>query len=474
MSNRLTDALNSAERKWGGRLYLSESGKTETFESFAHKVRVLAAYLCGSVFSGERVAIFSPNSIAWTIIDIAVTAYVGISVGFPKDWLADELEHAVGKHGVSVIFYSETLSHIVNEVRPHFPNVRFISIENEFDGLIAAGEKMTAPIYNEKTDDEAAKIVFTSGSTAYPKAVLLSIRNIFSGAQELKKRAPLGEQDVCYLFLPLSHTYGAIYNFLYSLVFGYSVYFAESIKTMAQEMARIHPTAFSAVPIVYTRFMQAADELHIPIKMLLGGKIRYLFCGGAKLPEQLRARYASEGIELRNAYALSETASAFSIDYAGETDPDSVGTVFDNIDVKVIDPDEDGFGELVVRGENVFLGYDNDEQATKAAFTEDGYFKTGDIGAIVNGRVHLRGRRDVMLTLPNGENVSPKAVSQKIMSAFPAVRSVKVYMRDDRLLCDVYTDDPSTAPSCDDIFSVLPKYSRPSEIHFLSASLLLK
>lgn len=474
MSSRLTDVLNNAESKWGDRFYLSENGKTETFGSFAGKVRALAAYLCDNGYSGQRVAVFSPNSIAWTIIDIAVTAYVGISVGFPKDWLADEFEHAVEKHDVRCIFYSETLLHIVNEIRPHFPNVRFISIENELDSCIAAGEKITAPALNEKTDDEAAKIVFTSGSTAYPKAVLLSIKNMFSGVEEIKKRAPLNERDVCYFFLPLSHTYGAIYNFLYSLVFGYCVYFAQSIKTMAQEMAQIHPTAFSAVPIVYTRFMYAADELHIPIKMLLGGNIRYLFCGGAKLPEQLRARYAAEGIELRNAYALSETASAFSIDYPGETDVDSVGTVFDNIDVRVLDPDDDGFGELIVKGENVFLGYDNDEQVTKAAFTDDGYFKTGDIGAIVNGRVHLRGRKDIMLTLPNGENVSPKAVSQKLITFYPNIRSVKIYMRDDRLLFDVYIDDSPIAPTSDELLNILPKSSRPSEIRFLSALLLLK
>ena len=475
--NTLDTFLKSACSQWRDNDYLHQSGRTETFGSFAEKANYFAAYLREKGFAGKNIGIFSPNSIEWMIADIAIMNYVGVSVGLSKDWKYDDLVYALKKCDISCLLYSEINSEMIASAKDVFPDVTFICIEKEFDRCVAEGKPLVKELFSlpTKTDDEAAKIVMTSGSTSFPKAVLLSIKNIFSGWKALERRIHVTQDDICYLFLPLSHTYGSIYNFIYSLVFGFRIYLAESIKTMAQEMGAIRPTLFSAVPIVFIKFLEAAGQYSVPVKMLLGGRIKYLFCGGADLTLELRNRYIQEGLYLMNAYALSETASAFSLDYPDDTNLTSVGTLFEELDVKVIDPAEDGYGELAVKGDNVFIGYYNDEAATRAAFDSEGYFRTGDIGCLKDNHVYVRGRKDTMLVLPNGENVSSNALVKKLKQTDQSIRSVKLYVRDNALTADIYSSAQLDWERLIEEFNhTLPKYERIIRFNIIDPSLLLK
>ncbi|MBQ3928992.1 MAG: AMP-binding protein [Clostridia bacterium] len=487
ITNQLNDYLRKDYRQWKERPYLYETKdgteQMETFGSFIEKTVWLAHYLLEKGWGGKNIGIFSPNSIRWMIADIAVMNYVGISVGFSKEWTYDNVAYALQKCSVDCLFYSDSYGELIDRLKARFPKIVFLSMEQDFDRCIEEGKALTETLSGlpVKSNDEPAKIVFTSGSTSFPKAVVLCIRNVFSGVASLGRRVDLNENDVCYLFLPLHHTYGSIYNFIYSLVFGFTVHLAENTKEMPQEMSRIHPTVFSAVPLVYMRFAQAAQSLAVPLKMLLGGQMKYLFCGGAVLDPALKQKYRSEGMKMMNAYALSETSSAFSIDYPDDDNNDSVGTVFEDIDVKVMAPDEDGCGELAVKGDNVFLGYYHDEAATKAAFTQDGYFLTGDIGCLVDQRVYLRGRKDTMITLPNGENISPAAVAEKVRQMNDTIKAVKVYVQNDWLTCDIYIDTAQTTLTDADwdammerLNQQLPKYEQMTKYHILDVGQLLK
>lgn len=487
ITNQLNDYLRKDYRQWKERPYLYETKdgteQMETFGSFIEKTVWLAHYLLEKGWGGKNIGIFSPNSIRWMIADIAVMNYVGISVGFSKEWTYDNVAYALQKCRVDCLFYSDSYGELIDRLKVRFPQIVFLSMEQDFDRCIEEGKALTETLSGlpVKSNDEPAKIVFTSGSTSFPKAVVLCIRNVFSGVASLGRRVDLNENDVCYLFLPLHHTYGSIYNFIYSLVFGFTVHLAENTKEMPQEMSRIHPTVFSAVPLVYMRFAQAAQSLAVPLKMLLGGQMKYLFCGGAVLDPALKQKYRSEGMKMMNAYALSETSSAFSIDYPDDDNNDSVGTVFEDIDVKVMAPDEDGCGELAVKGDNVFLGYYHDEAATKAAFTQDGYFLTGDIGCLVDQRVYLRGRKDTMITLPNGENISPAAVAEKVRQMNDTIKAVKVYVQNDWLTCDIYIDTAQTTLTDADwdammerLNQQLPKYEQMTKYHILDVGQLLK
>ena len=324
--------------------------------------------------------------------------------------------------------------------------------------------------------DSVVRIVFTSGTTSFPKAVMLTLTNIFSGWKSLARRVFVGPEDVCYLFLPLNHTYGGIFNFIYSLVFGFRVYLTTAIHDMAREMMQIKPTIFCAVPIVLTRLQAGAAQAGVSVSALMGGRMRYLFCGGAPLAPELRQAYLDAGIEVLNAYALSETSSSLSIDYPGDTMDGSAGRIFEDIEVKVVNPDAnvrgrmgdsdaddygvmadsdvddcsviddsdtDVYGEIAVRGDNVFAGYYGDEAATAAVMTSDGFFLTGDIGCIRDNHVFIKGRKDSRLVFANGEKVSAAAVAKRVQGLDESIKSVKVYIRDNTLTCDIYVASES-------------------------------
>lgn len=483
--NELEKFLRADYEKWRDIDYLHEmvDGKYIgiTFGEFIEKVNYLATYLIDSGYKDKHVGIYSPNSLAWTIADVAIMNYVGLSIGLNKDWKDDNLDYAINKCEIDLMLYSKLLEDKINAVKPRHPGVEFICIEDEFERMLDCGKASCKELFALDPVDEnkPAKIVFTSGSTSFPKAVMLSIKNIYASYEALGRRIQVDENDICYLFLPLNHTYGSIFNFLYSLVFGFKIYLNGDIKNMAQEMMMVKPTIFCAVPLVCVKFVDASKAMNVPLKMILGGKIRYLFIGGSCLPYDIRQAFINQGMNPQNAYALSETSSGFSIDYPDVTDMDSAGTLLEYVDAKVIDPDEDGIGELAIKGPNVFAGYLNDPQATERAFDKDGYFLTGDLGKIVGTMVYVKGRKDTMLVLINGENVSSKRICDKVKEADPRIVSVKAYIRDEMLTCDIFVKSKADMEGdwqevIDKVNEGLSKYEKIRHFSVMDIAALLK
>ncbi|MCR5837404.1 MAG: AMP-binding protein [Lachnospiraceae bacterium] len=447
--NQLDYYLRLDYERWKDNPYLFEPGEngyhTLSFGEFIEYVDHFARFLLDKGLANKNIGIYSPNSINWMIADIAIMNYVGLSVGFYKDWTYENVAYAIRKCDIEALLYAKESKEIIDRLRDDFSNITFISLESIFEQCGPKGdyiEYKDSKLFTLTPKDEnaPAKVVFTSGTTSFPKAVMLSLKNVFSGWKSLERRAPLNEGDVCYLFLPLNHTYGSIYNFIYSLVFGFKIYLAGSISDMAKEMMAVHPTVFSGVPLVFSKFYEGSKAMGISLSTLLGGKMKYLFCGGAKLDSEIRDAYAKENLYMMNAYALSETASAFCIDYPRETDYESVGTLFEDIEAVVLNPNEEGYGELAAKGDNIFVGYYGDEESTKAAFSEDGYFLTGDIGCIKDRKVYIKGRKDKKIILPSGEGVLASALEEEILSLHDSAKSVKAYLRDGLLTCDIYVD----------------------------------
>ena len=484
MDNCLNDYLKEDYGKWGDREYLHEMKDgayvSVTFGEYIEKVCYFADYLISKGYKGKNIGIFSPNSIPWMIFDIAVMNYVGLSVGLSKEWTTDNLIYAIEKCDIVCLFYGKALEDKVTPVIGKFPGTEFVCIEDEFDNCIEEGRSVSRGLFTlePRDPDIPAKIVFTSGTTSFPKAVMLSVNNVFSGWRTLGRRVQIVPGDICYLFLPLNHTYGSIYNFIYSLVFGYEIYLACDIQKMAQEMMQIRPTVFSAVPLVYMKLYEGARAFGISLKQIMGGRMRYTFCGGARLAPEIRDRYMAEGFYLMNAYALSETSSGFSIDYPGDEILDSVGTLSEDVDACVKDPDEEGWGELAIKGDNIFKGYYKDEEATRSCFSEDGYFLTGDIGKIVNNHVYVRGRKDTRLTLINGENISSSLIAERVKSLSDSVVHVKVYIQNEYLTCDIYVDYKGSSLDWDKLITKLnetvPKYERIMRYNIKNKRELLK
>lgn len=442
--NPLDEFLKRDYAQWRDAPFLHhEAGSCVTarsFGQFIEDVNYVGQYLVDLGLKGRNVGIYSPNSIEWMTIDAAVMNYIGISAGFSKEWGEEDVKYGIAKCDIACLFYSKKLELVVDRIRADFPDVRFLCIEEAWAHIIAAGkQKLQEMFCLPSTDiDDVARIVFTSGTTSFPKAVMLTHRNIFGGWKTLTDRVQVDNSDLCYLFLPLNHTYGGIYNFIYSLVFGFQLCLAVDVHNMAEELMKVKPTIFCSVPKLCIGFLAAARARSIPLGALYGGRIRYLFCGGAMLPRDVLLAYNENGLRLLNAYALSETASSFSVDRPGDPVLDSAGTLCDGVEVTVLEPDENGVGELAIRGDVVFRGYYGDEEATRSAFNSEGFFLTGDLGYLKDKHVYITGRKDSRLTLANGENVSSRRLAERVLALDQTISGVKVYLRDGSLVGDIY------------------------------------
>lgn len=454
----LNQVLLEDYKKWHDREYIFEKKNNKfesiTFGEFVDKVTGFAKYLLSKNLKEKNIAIFSKNCIPWMIADIAIMNYVGVSVGLSKEWKFEGVKYAIEKCDIDCLIYSNDMNEIVDKIKEIFSDILYISIEDEFESCI---EESSLDLV-ARDNLVPAKIIFTSGTTSLPKAVTLSLKNIFSGFESLKRRCQFDITDVCYLFLPLSHTYGCIYNFIFSLISGYQIYLASAIMNIESELLEVNPTIFCAVPLIYSKIYMDNKE---SLKNSFGNNIKYLFSGGAKFTLEIRQAYIESGLNIMEAYALSETSSSLSIDYPNDNDGESVGTIFEDIDVKISNKNEEGIGDILVKGDNVFIGYYNDSELTEKAFTEDGYFITGDLGCIKNNKLYLKGRKDIVLVLDNGENISPKELEDNIMSLNSNISRVKVYIKNKKLSCDLYLKQIDFT-NWDEFFKVfnksIPKY----------------
>lgn len=379
-------------------------------------------------FKNKKIIIYSENSTKLMECDLAITFYVGTSIVVSKEWKYDDLYNAIKEENVKCLIYSNRYKEIVEKLKKQF-DIKYICMDDIKYNFKKEYLEMTPKPY-----EKLAKIVFSSGTTGRSKAVKLSLKNIFSGLNSLLRRCKFTESDSAYLFLPLNHTYAAVYNFLYSVIVGYKLYLATSTKNIGQELLETNPTIFCAVPLVYNNLLKAYGE---NVDKAFGKNIKYLFCGGAPLEKETRRIYKEKHLNLMQAYALSETASSFAIAYPYTDDLESVGQIFEDIDVKIVDKDKDGIGEIIVKGDNVFLGY-TDESLNKRVFDKNGYFHTGDLGYIKDKKLFLKGRKKKMLLTSNGENIEASYIENKIKSLNKNIADVKAYIRNDKIAANIY------------------------------------
>ena len=446
-------------KRWKTKEYIFEKKEgvyqAVTYGWFMESVQKFAEYLLQNGWQNKSVIIYGPNSKEWMVADLAVLAHTGISVGVSNEWKYEDVKHTIEFLKSEILVYDIEKEDVVNELKREFPELHCICMQKEMsDVTVEEAEAVCVP----QAEDTCCKIVFSSGTTADPKGVMLSLKNIFFGYASLTRRCPFNEEDVDYLFLPLSHTYGGIYNFLYSLISGYSIYLCSGMQYLSEEIREVSPTIFCGVPLVYRRFYEAAGE---NLKYCFGNRIAYLFCGGASFDKGIRKAYHEAGLNMMEAYALSETASSLAIAYPFDKDFESSGTIFEDIEVKVQEPNENGIGEILVRGDNVFLGYVNAPEETKRCFTSDGFFKTGDLGYLSENKVYITGRNKKILIGENGENVDAEELECLLLKKDNNINAAKVFLKDNMLCCSLYLKEETDTDwdaFWNDFNKELPKY----------------
>jgi long-chain acyl-CoA synthetase len=465
MHNR-PDALNY---KSGGR-WLSISSD----EILARAKDIAAGLHAIGIRHGDRVALLSDSRVEWTLTDAGCLFASAVDVPIYPTLTPSQVRYILRDSGASALFLANReklleLKEILAEC-PQVQHIVYFDAEGvtEADGLTLAQleqkgreleqrdpgliDRMAA----ETTPDDLATLIYTSGTTGEPKGVMLTHANLVSNLIDSCGHLSIGEEDTVLSVLPLSHVYErqAMYMYLHH---GMAVYFAESLQTIASNLREVRPTIVVGVPRmfekIYQRIQQRAAEAgkltagllswavavgteyarrwsnRQPIPATLrfkhwlamklvfskwhdafGGRIRLLLSGGAALSEDLACIYIGAGIPIIQGYGLTETSPVITASSFEDYRVGTVGRAIPHVEIRIAED-----GEIETRGPNVMRGYYNKPEETRAAFTDDGWFKTGDIGKInADGFLTITDRKKELFKTSGGKYIAPAPIEQAI------------------------------------------------------------
>ena len=327
--------------------------------------------------------------------------------------------------------------------------------------------------YEYKDNEEVASINYTSGTTGFSKGVMTTGRALASNAvfghtaHADKYGTLLFNGDRMVTFLPLAHAYGCAFDFLGNSTKGGHTYFITRVptpKVLMAAFAEIKPTLILSVPLIIEKIYRKQIQpmiakppmswvLKVPyldevvlsqirqkLVNVFGGEFEEVIIGGAAMNAEVENFFRKIHFPFTIGYGMTETAPLISYRHFSEFKPTSCGKILDNMEVRITDVNEEGIGEIEVRGDNVMLGYYKNEEATRATFTEDGWLKTGDLGYVdKDGDIFIKGRSKTMLLGPSGQNIYPEEIEDKINN-MPFVQESIVVQRDGQLIALVYPD----------------------------------
>ncbi|MDP2792269.1 MAG: AMP-binding protein [Rectinemataceae bacterium] len=435
-------------------------GRTVTYgELGAKTLRVAGILQAYGLAKGDRVAILSESSPAWGISYLGTTRtgiiLVPILTDFTPEQIANILEHAGAK---AIMVSRRFLAKVDSE------STRRILLAVEDTGFIAGpkGTKVLTEsdireaIQNFKVPlvaaDDTLEIVYTSGTTGLSKGVMLSHRNIISNAIACRSIIILHRLDRLLSILPLAHTYEFTIGFTIPLLAGSAMYYMDkppSATALLPALKTVRPTIMLSVPLVIEKICRSsvkpaleAIKLYqkpffkpileflagIKLKNTFGGHIRFFGVGGAPLSPDVEKLLKTARFPYAIGYGLTETSPLLAGCNPAKTRLGSTGPALKGVSIRIADPRPDSReGEIQAKGPNIFKGYFNDPIRTREAFTEDGWFKTGDLGFVdTRGKLFVRGRLKNMILGASGENIYPEEV-EAVINSSPYVNESLVY-----------------------------------------------
>ena len=475
----LKDMLNQTGEVYGDRpAYIfktEEKGKfrTITHKEFRENINALGTTLIQMGLKDKRIAVISENRYEWELSYLAVAAGVGVIVPLDKALPDNELESLILRSQVEAIIYSSKYDAIMNTLREKKnTNLKyFISMDLEENtqgiyaekALVEKGKKLLADgnktYIDAKIDAEKMGIMlFTSGTTAMSKAVMLSHKNLVTNVMDIIQRFDLTDEDRFLSFLPLHHVFECTVGFLYPISIGGSIAFCEGVKHMAENIKEFEITAMISVPavfdIIYRKVMKTIEkkgklanlekgkkvsqfllkmkidlrkQLFKEVHESLGPKLKLVVTGGAALDPETEKGFNDLGFDVEQGYGLTETAPVIAAETPKCRRLGSIGKKFPSVEVKIDDPDEEGVGELMAKGPSIMLGYYENEEATKSALESDGWFHTGDLARIdKDGYIYISGRKKSVIVLNNGKNVFPEEI-ETLLNKVEGIKETFVY-----------------------------------------------
>ena len=504
MKHYFTRLEETMRRHWDKPALCNYHGEEFTYGDLATKIeRFHLIFDSVGVKKGDKIALCAKNSARWGVSFLSIVTYEAVAVPILADFLPESVNHLVDHSGSKILFTDPDIWKKLDISK--MPNVNTVVSVADFSILYTDDDKTREALASLETlykehfpegvrpedvhypvdnDKELSIINYTSGTTSAPKGVMLRHECLSSNVEFGQEHIPSSSEDRIVSMLPMAHMYGMMFEFLYPLCGGTTVYFLGKTPTPALllgAMKEIKPYIVITVPLVMEKIFKSAllPKLKTPAMRVLtsipgvnkvifkkireklmsafGGNVRSIVMGGAALNPEVESWFKKIGIPFTVGYGMTEAAPLLAYAPWEEFVPKSCGKSVDRVEVRVDSEDPQHIvGEIQARGTNIMSGYYKNEEATRAAFTADGWMNTGDLGVIDSqGNIFIRGRSKNMILSSNGQNIYPEEVEAVVNNQPYIVESV-VVDRASKLVALVYVDKDALAKDQVDFESLVP------------------
>ena len=494
MIHFITRFVETARKNWDTPALCDYKGAKFTYADIATQIaRLHLIFEKSGITAGDKIALCSKNTAHWAIAYLAATSYRAVAVPILNGFTPDNLEKLADHSDSKLLFTEKEMwSEMNGENMPQLVgaiNVEDYSVLYSRDGrletAVADAERMFAEKYPDGMKPELMEyevggpediitISYTSGTTSSPKGIMLSVRSISSNISFGVKRIQFPKGGNIVSMLPLAHLYGLAFEFVYPVASGGCVYFLGKTPTptiLLQAFADVKPYLLITVPLVVEKIfrnkvmpilerpaMRIATSIPIvkgaiygavrrKVMAAFGGKMKHIIIGGAAVNSSIETVMKKVGIPYTVGYGMTECGPLIGYEDWYNFAMRSCGKPVDGMKVRIDSNDpQNEVGEIQVRGDNVMTGYYKNEEATKAAFTADGWMRTGDLGLLdKDGNIYIKGRSKNMILTANGQNIYPEEV-EELLNAMPHVKESIVIERNKHIVAIVSAEVDAANP----------------------------
>lgn len=442
----LRDMIRKSSQMFAERnaFLVKKDGKYQpvTYMQYMADINALGTKLVDMGLKGEKIAVIGEASYAWAVTYLAVVCGVGVIVPLDKELPKEEIDNLINVADVKMIIYSPKVKTIDKSTKVDYK----VCMGDELDALIDEGKKLLSDGNRQYLDavidpEEMQILLFTSGTTGMAKGVMHNHRSICTNLMSMVKMYQLYPDDVFLSVLPIHHTYECTCGFLCPIYKGCTVAHCEGLKYIVQNLKETKATIVLGVPLMFEKMWRTinknidkngmrkkvnlamkiaktADKVGIDVKRKLfkqildnfGGRIRTFISGAAAIDPKVSEGFRTIGIQLVQGYGLTECAPIAALNRDVYFRDAAAGLPLPGVEIKIDNPNDDGIGEVLIKGDNVMMGYYNAPELTEEAIV-DGWYHTGDLGYLdKNSFLYLTGRMKNVIITKNGKNVFPEEI----------------------------------------------------------------
>ena len=458
--NNLAEMVENSAAEFGTKTAFLLKDRNVTYSDFLSDIKAISRLFDERGYTGKRIALIGKNCYEWILIHLSVMYTGSVLVPLDKGLKDYEIISQIERSKADVLFTTGGVK--IPELDVVIEKADNTLLEEA--NLIPESKNKKYEIDNKKM----SMLLFTSGTTDNSKAVMLSQYNVTSNIYALSNHEPFEDDDVSLVLLPLHHTFGMV-GLLLFLSLGISNGFCDGLK-ITKSIDEYKSSILVGVPLVadaiyktakrkikdmglekainaLTKISRALLKVKIDLRKVffakirnqIGGSLRFIIMGGAALSPEVQQWFNDIGFLTVQGYGLTETSPVLCAETPTEMRLGSVGKAMGGIDMKIDRPDENGIGEIIAKGDNVMLGYYENEELTNEVI-RNGYFHTGDLGFIdKDGFIWISGRKKNMIALKNGKNVFPEEL-EELIGKYEFIKECMVYGKivDDKDIVSAY------------------------------------